>query len=402
VKRENVQGASSLAEFAAGQPVESGTFLEPFASQHSRMEVGDRLTLGSSHQQTIVREVEPVLENARPSSSPPVDWEKLALPNVETSAIADTSASIELDPSLAKLATQKQERTNGELATGRTDHEFTESVLNSKVLNELQYSETAATTPSSELQLDFRFSPARQAYRSSLLPEETQPTETTISLHPHPQSETIKDYYSGEVFPSRYLARIRGQVDPNFSNENWGDEYYFSDSYRFWYIEDYRANPNKRFDCHATQRGLELRARKIPERTGKESWKSFEESIIRVASDEGNEKAKTLTFEEMQQRIQQQIQEIKPQPLFRDLQPNVQQQKINHSRKAIQGTNFENLVAPGVHPFRFRTSSFVKRRLSCNGRIEKGRFDRNAQLQQWSRTTGKIPDGRFWAIAPLR
>jgi hypothetical protein len=360
------------------------------------MEVGDRLTIGSSHQQTIVREVEPVFETARPSSSPPVDWEKLALPNFETSAIADTSASIELDPSFAKLATEKQEPTNGELATGKTDHEIIESV------NELQYSETAATTPSSELQLDFRFSPARQPYRSSLFPEEMQPPETIIPLHPHPQSETIKDYYSGEVFPNCYLARIRGQVDPNFSNENWGDEYYFSDSHRFWYNEDYRANPNKPFDCHATQRGLELRARKIPERTGKASWKSFEESIIRVASDEGNEKAKTLTFEEMQQRIQQQIQEIKPQLLLRDLQPNVQQQKINHSRKAMQGINVENLVAPGVHPFRVCTSPFIKRRLSCNGRIEKGRFDWNAQLQQWSSTTGKFPDGRFWAIAPLR
>ena len=207
------------------------------------------------------------------------------------------------------------------------------------------------------------------SFTSSLLLQEFLPPPPVIRQHPLPNYETVTDYYTGKGFPNWYLNKIRGPVDSSFSNDKWGDEYYFPRQSHYTYIEDFKPNPYAQLDEEAMGKGLELRAETIPLRTKEESWKSCEESMNKTGLNADEEESKPLMFQEMQKRIQARIKEFQAPPLPRDLEPDVQQEKIMHSKIAMQGMKPGTLAQPGVHPLRIATAPFIARKAGNEKRV---------------------------------
>jgi hypothetical protein len=68
----------------------------------------------------------------------------------------------------------------------------------------------------------------------------------------------------------------------------------------------------------------------------------------------------------------------------------------------MQGTNLATLFGHGIHPFRVGVAPLVARSLSSNGRIEGGRLEHDASLQQALRDILAVWDGRVRASSPAR
>ncbi len=326
-----------------------------------------------------MKKLEAMLVDHELSPFQPVNGQNLTFKNAALDATVGTQSTI-----------------NDQPGTDHIDHEFFESLLKSEVINGPQSSShplDAVTSQPLPAQLDFPSSPRMPSHRSPLLPQDMQPPSTPIHSYPPGDHETIKDYRNGNIFPSSYLARIRGPVDSTFSNDNWGDEHYFSAPRPFRYLEDFRPNPHHKVDNHAIGKGLHGRAIAIPEQTIEDSLKSFEESLNKLGGGNSGALDPPLSFEEMKQRIQGCIAETEHLPLLPDLDRRVQRQKIIHSRRAMQGINAAAVVAPGIHPFRIGTAPFITQSLSSHRRVDKRRLHRNARAEQELREIIASRDG---------
>lgn len=229
---------------------------EPAVAQHSPEAADIRRTLDVSYQKAFVKQVKALLINTEPSS-PPVNGQTSASPRTA----ADTDASIE--PGVPF----EQSRTGDQISTDGIDHDFFHRLLSSDVLNQPSpgpQPQCPAAPRLSPAQLDFPSSPTMPSYRSSLLPQEMQPPSTPTTLQPPSEYEIVRDYSTGNIFPNSYLDRIRDSVDSAFSNENWGDEHYFSGPSGFKHLEDFKPNPHHKADRQAVLQGLQLRAMAIP------------------------------------------------------------------------------------------------------------------------------------------
>ena len=357
------------------ETAESKHFPEPNDPQRNSGTVDSLLTLDASYQETFTKELDLLLIDAGLSLSSPVEGQNF----VPTNNAAHTTSRVDFG------APPVQSQSVNEFAADPVDDEFFQNLLRSDALN--QYSsdprlQPAARSQSSLMQLDFPSFPTMPSDKSSLLPEKMQPPCPPIDLHPPNVYGNVRDYQTGHIFPNSYLDRIRAPVDPTFSNENWGDDYYFSDSCNFRYIEDFKPNPHQGVDREAIFQGLQLRAMSIPERTVEDSWTGFEASLKKLSNEDCKEKNPPTSVDEMERHLQRSILEAGRQPLPPDLEPAVQIQKIFHSRNAMQGINVATLLAPGINPFRVGTAPFVVESLYNDRRAATGRMGLSNRLQR--------------------
>ncbi|ERF74755.1 hypothetical protein EPUS_04924 [Endocarpon pusillum Z07020] len=231
--------------------------------------------------------------------------------------------------------------------------------------------------------LDVSSSSTNPLQTSPLLTEEMQPLSIQAARHPPTQYEVVRNYWSGEMLSNSYLDRIRGAVDPAFSNDNWGDEYYFTDSVGFKGLKDIKPNSDHKIDDVATLEGLQLRATAIPHRTVEESWNSYYATVDRVANGDRKGKVQFSSFEGAWQGTRQPTMLMDGQSLHGGLQHGIQAQKGTRCRNLMQGIRPAMPVAPSIHSVQFGTAPFIPRSIDSsgnNGLVGDGIFDHNAQL----------------------
>jgi hypothetical protein len=323
-RKFSTEPASLTAEEIGNAPVEIDPISEPIAPLHIPVEVDAILSFSAFEQEGFMKELEVLLAEF---SHSPVDGQELQSQHAAT----DGGASVDV------VASCEQSLANGQLKTDQWYYGFSEKLPMSGLPNQFSSCDNPQDTTDpqpSPVKRESSSSPTMPSYRSSLLPEEMQRPPTPIQPEPTPVYEIVKDYRCGKNLPDSYLARIRVQVDPDFSNDNWGDEHYFSGPRVFKHIDDYKPDPYYRSDRHAVNEGLKRQAIAIPERSLKDTWKSYREQLSKLSSERSRGEDSEVSFEEMQQRIQRGINESGRPALPPDLQRRVQQQKITVSQEA--------------------------------------------------------------------
>lgn len=345
--------ASPSAEDYPKRLAESDTLTGPIDPAYSSGIEYARFSFDASEQEALVKQLGASRHSYELSRSLlPVTGRNFATQDVVT----DGSADVDLGEHLTNPTTNEQ------LATDQIDHEFFESLLRSDLLNQTTSdtsSEDASASAALEVRLDLPFSPILPPYRSSLMSQETQPTPSRATKNLPVKYEVVRDYNTGRILHDSYLARLREAVDPAFSNDDWGDAYYFPGSSRFKPIGDHRINPCRGADSHAIMKGLKCRAMAIPERTVEESWKSFGDMHEQLGRTDNEAEDHLISFEVMKQGIQPCIREDQYLPLPLDLEPAAQRQKIIHGCRAMQAINAATLCGPGIEPFQVGAMPFV-------------------------------------------
>lgn len=358
-----------------GEAGEADFFQRPIVPWHSPTEVDNSLDLTAAEQEAFVKELRALLKNVEVTPPSPVNEQKV-----------DERPSATIPPAKVNLeASPPHSRTKGSVSPAQNEHGLFQNLLNSDVLNEPSSSPNPQDTAPPQIpptEADFSSSPLEPSHRSSLLQEEMQPPLTPTQTEPPREYEPTRHYETGNMFPTSYLSRVRHPVDSTFSNDHWGDAYYFSDPCTFKHTEDFRPDHYHRTDHHAVIRGLKERARTIPERSEEESWKSFDALLRKLGGEKIGRKDPAMALTEMKQRIQRRINETGILPGPRDLDPTVQEQTTYHSRRAMQGTNAAALIAPGTPPPRAEAASSVRKRLSGNERVVGKESDGNSESQQ--------------------
>ena len=275
----------------------------------------------------------------------------------------DGNASIDLGVLHAQSSTKDQS------AADQLDEKFLE-LLDPYMLN--QHPSVCCPQDSAPIQplstkLDVSFSSTNPLQTSSLLTEKMQPLSIQTARHPPTKYEVVRNYWTGKMFSNGYLDRIRGAVDPAFSNDNWGDEYYFSGSVGFKRLEDIKPNSDHKIDDIATLEGLQLRAKAIPHRTVEESWNSYYATVDRVADGDRKEKVQLLSFEGTRQGIRRPTMLMDDQSLPGEFQHGIQAQKGTRRRSMMQGIRPAMPVAPSIHSVQFGTAPFIPRSIESSG-----------------------------------
>jgi hypothetical protein len=335
-RKLSTEPSSPTVEEIGKASVEIDPFSEPIGPLHIPVEAHASPTFSASEQEAFVKELEVLLAEL---SYSPVDGQDLQSQHAVTDGAADVDVVASCERSLA----------NDQLKSDQWYYGFSENLPLSGLPNQFSSCDNPQDTTDPQpapVERESSSSPAMPSYRSSLLPQEMQRPPTPIQPEPAPEYEIVKDYRCGKNLPDSYLARIRVQVDPDFSNDNWGDEHYFSGPRIFKHIDDYKPDPYYRSDRHAVNEGLKRRATAIPERSLEDTWKSYREKLSRLGSERSRGEDSEVSVEEMQQHIQRGINANGRPALPPDLQPRVQQQKITVSQEAMQGTNLATLFGP--------------------------------------------------------
>ncbi|KAF7507168.1 hypothetical protein GJ744_010850 [Endocarpon pusillum] len=301
---------------------------------------------------------------------------------ISTSAhtAVDGSASIDLGVLHAQSSTKDQ------WAGDQLDEKFLEPYMLSQHPSDSCPQDSAPIQPLST-KLDVSSSSTNPLQTSSLLTEETQPLSIQAARHPPTQYEVVRNYGSGEMLSNSYLDRIRGAVDPAFSNDNWGDEYYFSGSVGFKGLKDIKPpNSHPKIDDIDILEGLQLRAKAIPHRTVEESWNSYYTIVDRVANEDRKGKVQLSSFKGARQGIRRPTMLMDGQSLHGGLPHGIQAQKGTRYRNMMQGVRPAMPVAPSIHSVQFGTAPFIPGSIDSRGNeglVGDGISDRrNAQLQQ--------------------
>ncbi len=302
---------------------------------------------------------------------------------------ASTHTAADARTSIGPGGLHTQPPTNDQLAADQLDEKFLK-LLDPEMLNQHpsgRCPQDSAPSQAFSTEADVSFSSTSPLPVPQLLPDEMQALPTQFSRHPPPEYKVVKDYWNGKMFSNSYLDEIRGTVDPAFSNDNWGDKYYFSDVIGFKHLEDFKPDTGQRVNDIATLEGLQLRAKAIPHRTAKESWNSYYAIMNRVAGGDGKGKAPLMSFEGTGQHIRRA-------PMLTDspssphgLQHGVQAQKGIDCRNMMQGIPPVMPVAPGTHPVQFGATRLTSRNIDSSGDsglVGDGNSDHSPQMQQLS------------------
>lgn len=351
--------------------IEGDSFCGPTTPRDSPGQLNQCLPLGLLEHKGVVEKVKALPYSPQLSSSPPFD-------NRTTALRWDISASDDVE-----LPTERS-LTENYVAKDQTDDDILRDLLN---LDSQRSSDTplqyAADSQSSQIELNFPSSPTPASYRSSSPTQEMQLLSTPSPSEQSSRYEIVRDHYIGKVVPDSYLDRIRSSVDLTFSNEIWGDEYYFSDSgkFKFKHIEDFAPNPFREADRNATNQGLRQQAMRIPKRTMKGTWESFEAALNKASGGDRDEADPPMSLEEMERLIRSTIGKDTPPTLPQDLRPRVQNKKTIHYRSATHGNEIPTLVAPGLHVSRSGTAPPILRTTTNNAGICQGQLDTHPRLQ---------------------
>ncbi len=339
--------------------VRSDPLADPNVSRQSLEFMDARFDLDESCQDTFTKRLTSVLYLPDLSLFPLVDEQDSA--SVHTAADASTS----IDPG----GLHTQPLTNDPPAADQLDEKFLK-LLDPEMLNQHpsgHFPQDSAPSQALSIEIDASFSSTSPLPASQLLPEEIQAPPIRVSQHPATGYEAVKNYWSGKMFSNGYLDEIRGTVDPAFSNDNWGDEYYFSDLVGFKHLEDFEPDSGQRVNDLATLEGLRLRAKAIPHRTAKESWNSYYATMNRVAGGDRKGKAQLLSLEETGQGMRRSTM-LTDSPSFpQGLQHGVQTQKGIDYCNVMHGIPSVLPVVPGTHPTRIGTASFTPRNIDNSG-----------------------------------
>jgi hypothetical protein len=409
-KKQKVASEHSLpATDTAKELVECDTLDESVTAQQSPMRVDDRITLDASFPETFMQDLEAVLKNAELSAWSHTGGQDSTLSNSAAGATADVTTSLDPDLALVQQPTDCQVTTEDQLAADENNEVSFESLLYSEVMSQPTVShhpEGVIAPQASEGQVGIHSFPTKPSCKSHPVSQAMHSPPKPTPSRPIASHEIIRDYQKGWLLPNSYLTKLRRQVDATFSNDHWGDEHYFSsESSPFRYFEDYRRDPHQKSDDRALDLGLKLCAARIPQRTVRGSWKSFEETItgldpdIMGSTEEEDDEAVTPTLEEMQRRIQARIEATQPVSIPHDLEPEVQQQKIFINLKAMQIPDFAMLVAPGTHPCRVAIPPPISRSGDSGWKLRTQMLALRARLQQRVKEIGTIRDGKLKASA---
>ncbi len=281
---------------------------------------------------------------------------------------ASTRTTADARTSVDPRGLHTQSFTNNQPAADQLDENFLK-LLDPDMLNQHPSDpcpQDSAPSQALSVEIDVSFSSTGPLPASQLLPEEMQPPPIQISRHPPIEYEAIKNYWSGKKFSNNYLDEIRGAVDPAFSNENWGDEYYFSGLIGFKHLEDFKHDSEQRVNDIATLEGLQLRANAIPHRTAKESWNSYYATMSRLAGGDRKDKGQILSSEGKGRGIRR--------PIMLTDSPSFQ-------HALMQSIPPVTPVASGSHAVRCGTAPVTPRKIDSRGDIE---LVGHRQLQQRS------------------
>lgn len=170
--------------------------------------------------------------------------------------------------------------------------------------------EEQCATARFNIQLDFPFSPPAPIFGSSPLTKDVLASSVPTRSQASHTDQIIRDPLFGQRLPESFVAALRRQVDPTFSNPNWGDEHYFADSNYFRDITDLEQSPHQESDDRAILEGLKMQARMIPMRKTLHSGRCMKESVGSQRNQNGEQDAKRSLLppaEEMERRGREQI-----------------------------------------------------------------------------------------------
>jgi hypothetical protein len=342
---QNVREATSPSDGVdINEAARSDPFFKLAIAQHSPESADIRLPLDASYQKGYEKHIEDLRIKAEPLSCHASG--RGSILSCAAATVGDSSDDTE--------GLIERPRTSDQTAKDEIDHDLFQNLLDSDMLDQhspVSQPQFPLSAGSSPVQLDSAFSHRLPSYIPALLPQQMQPPSTPITSHPSPGYGTIKDYRTGVAFPNRYLDQIRDSVDPNFSNENWGDEYYFGDATPFTYIEDVDSNPHLQTEKEPLHWGMQVRAMAIPWRPEEDIWKSLERAMDRLSGGNGERK---LSFPS-QQGKRRGIQPIttrnkRHRPSRLDLESRAQAPEQLNFPKPRRVIEWPPLVAPGPPP----------------------------------------------------
>ena len=318
-------------------------------AQHGPESADIRLSLDASHQQGFGRQVEDLRINAQPLS-----YRASGRGSVLSCAAASAG-----DSSGDTEGLIARSRTGEQTATDEIDHDLFQDLLSSDMLEQhppISPPQFPSSVRSSPVQLDSTFAHGLPSYIPALLPQQMQPPSSPITSHPPFENGTIRDYRTGFAFPNSYLNRLRDSVDPTFSNENWGDNYYFSDASPFTYIEDLKSNPHLQTEKEPLRWGLQVQAMDIPWRPEEDIWKSLQRTMDRLSGGIGERELPSSSQQKKDQEIRpttSHTERRRPSPL--DPEISAQAPEPMNFPRPTQGIEWPPLVAPGPLPIRIGT-----------------------------------------------
>jgi hypothetical protein len=301
----------------------------------------NRLPLGSLYQEGFRRHIENLRTCAQPLSG---------RASGRGSVLSCTAATAG-DSSGDTGGLIARANTSDQTATDEIAHGLFQDLLNSDMMEQhppVSQPQFPSSVRPSPVPLDSTFAHGLPPYIPALLPQQMQPPSTPITSHPASEYVTIRDYRTGVLFPNSYLNLIRESVDPTFSHENWGDNYYFADASPLMYIEDVGSNPNLQTEKEPLHWGLQVQAMAIPWRPEEDIWKSLERTMDRLSGGNGKRERPTPSRQEKGQDLRPltaRTERRQPPPLHH--QPSTQEPEQMHLPKTTHGFEWPPLVAPG-------------------------------------------------------
>jgi hypothetical protein len=364
----------STNKSAAGEGV-----TEVVSLQHDCPNSENGLTVNEAAQQAWVEELGMLMRDPRLLCAAGANSQNPNLPG------ADLNGKGSADPGLANHDLPS----NVQLLSDGIDHDFFERLCRLDVINQPSsnaHGTNVETQEHDSFLLDFPSSPILQPIQQPPIPQAVRSRTASTPRQPPNIPEVVKVFETGMAYPQGYLSLVRSHVDPDFSNDNWGEAYYSDNAPRFTHLEDLKPNAQQGIDNHAIMEGLRRQAAAVPERTERAIWKSFEVSLqqsVNGGRDPHHDDFTPTSIEARQRRIQEVINQIACRPLAPDLEPRIQEKKIAHIRNSLgpkvpQSPHLSKKTEPAIlGGMPTRATKY-----DSNTRVGKEKLDEDVDLQE--------------------